>query len=209
MEINRLILATSNAGKLREYRRVAPNSAISLDLLPGFADLPAFDEAAPTFAENAAGKALHYSRFTDDVVLAEDSGLVVPVLSGAPGVKSARYAGENATDADRVRKLLDEMARIRDTARGAKFVCVTALARQGRAIAVVSDEVRGTIALQPRGTNGFGYDPVFFVPEIGKTFAEATAEEKDRLSHRGKAFRKLLAFLQSGDIGKTASHQCR
>jgi non-canonical purine NTP pyrophosphatase (RdgB/HAM1 family) len=205
MKLDRLILATSNAGKLREYRRLAPSSAIALDLLPGFADLPAFDEAAPTFAENAAGKALHYSRFTDGVVLSEDSGLVVPALNGAPGVKSARYAGENATDADRVRKLLAEIARVGNGARGAKFVCVTALARQGRAIAVVSDDVHGTIASEPRGANGFGYDPVFFVDQIGKTFAEATAEEKDRLSHRGKAFRKLLAFLGSGDTGKAAS----
>ena len=207
MKIDRLILATSNAGKLREYRRLAPDSAIPLDLLPGFADLPAFAEVAPTFAENAAGKALHYSRYADSVLFAEDSGLVVPALNGAPGVKSARYAGENASDADRVRKLLDEMAGIRDAARAAKFVCVTALARQGRAIAVVSDDVHGMIAPEPRGMNGFGYDPVFFVPEIAKTFAEATPEEKDRLSHRGKAFRKLLAFLESGDIGKAASPQ--
>ena len=207
MKIDRLILATSNAGKLRDYRRLAPDSTIPLDLMPGFADLPAFAEAAPTFAENAAGKALHYSRYADGVLLAEDSGLVVPALNGAPGVKSARYAGENATDADRVRKLLDEMAGTRDAARAAKFVCVTALARQGRAIAVVSDDVHGMIAPEPRGVNGFGYDPVFFVPGIGKTFAEATPEEKDRLSHRGRAFRKLLAFLESGDIGKAASPQ--
>jgi XTP/dITP diphosphohydrolase len=207
MKIDRLILATSNAGKLREYRRLAPNSAIALDLMPGFSHLPAFDEAAPTFAENAAGKALHYSRFIDGVVLAEDSGLVVPALNGAPGVKSARYAGENATDADRIRKLLNEMGGLRDAARGAKFVCIAALARQGRAIAVLSDDVRGRIGLEPRGANGFGYDPVFFVDDIGKTFAEATAEEKDRLSHRGKAFRKLLAFLERGDIGKIASNR--
>ncbi len=205
MKIERLILATSNAGKLREYRRLAPNSPIALDLMPSFSNLPFFDEAAPTFAENAAGKALHYSRFTDGVVLAEDSGLVVPALNGAPGVKSARYAGENATDADRVRRLLEEMTSLSAAARAAKFVCVGALAVQGRAIAVVSDDVHGSISLEPKGTNGFGYDPVFFVPEIGKTFAEATAEEKDKLSHRGKAFRKLLAFLEIGDIGQTAS----
>lgn len=207
MKIDRLILATSNPGKLREYRRLAPNSAIALDLMPGFADLQVFDEEAPTFAENAAGKALYYSRFAGGVVLAEDSGLVVPALNGAPGVKSARYAGENATDADRVRKLLDEMASMHGAERTAKFVCVTALACQGRAIAIVSDNVRGSIASEPRGANGFGYDPVFFVPEIGKTFAETTAEEKDRLSHRGKAFRKLLAFLVCGAIGTTASQR--
>jgi XTP/dITP diphosphohydrolase len=192
MKIDRLFLATSNAGKLREYRRLAPNSAIALELLPGFADLPAFDEAAPTFAENAAGKALHYSRFCDGVVLAEDSGLVVRALNGAPGVKSARYAGENATDADRVRKLLSEMDGLSDHGRAAKFVCAIALARRGTPIAIVSADVHGAISLEPRGANGFGYDPVFFVPEICKTFAEASAEEKDRLSHRGKAFRRLL-----------------
>lgn len=205
MKIDHLVLATSNPGKLREYRRLGPNSAVALDLMTGFADLPIFEEAAPTFAENAAGKALYYSRFADGVVLAEDSGLVVPALNGAPGVKSARYAGETATDADRVRKLLDEMAPMRDRERAAKFVCVIALACRRRAIAIMSDEVHGSIAHEPRGANGFGYDPVFFVPEIGKTFAEATAEEKDRLSHRGKAFRKLLAFLSGGDIGITVS----
>jgi len=205
MKIDHLVLATSNPGKLREYRRLGPNSAVALDLMTGFADLPIFEEAAPTFAENAAGKALYYSRFADGVVLAEDSGLVVPALNGAPGVKSARYAGETATDADRVRKLLDEMAPMRDRERAAKFVCVIALACRRRAIAITSDEVHGSIAHEPRGANGFGYDPVFFVPEIGKTFAEATAEEKDRLSHRGKAFRKLLAFLLGGDIGITVS----
>jgi XTP/dITP diphosphohydrolase len=197
MKIDRLILATSNAGKLREYERLAPGSSIALELMPGFADFPAFDEAAPTFAENAAGKALHYSAFTDAVVLADDSGLVVPALNGAPGVRSARYAGEHASDADRNRKLLAEMAG--KTEREARFVCVTALAQRGRAIAVVSDFVQGTITLEPRGPDGFGYDPVFFVAELGRTFGEATAEEKDRLSHRGKAFRKLLVFLGEGD----------
>lgn len=205
MKIDHLVLATSNPGKLREYRRLGPNSAVALDLMTGFADLPIFEEAAPTFAENAAGKALYYSRFADGVVLAEDSGLVVPALNGAPGVKSARYAGETATDADRVRKLLDEMAPMRDRERAAKFVCVIALACRRRAITIMADEAHGSIAHEPRGANGFGYDPVFFVPEIGKTFAEATAEEKDRLSHRGKAFRKLLAFLLGGDIGITVS----
>jgi XTP/dITP diphosphohydrolase len=202
MKIDHVSLASSNAGKLREYLRLAPATAIHFELMAGFGDVPLFDESAPTFAENAAGKALHYSRFADGVVLAEDSGLVVPTLNGAPGVKSARYAGENATDANRVRKLLSEMRGLTGTARAAKFVCVTALAQRGRAIAVVSDDVHGTIAIEPSGAGGFGYDPVFFSPEIGKTFAEAGAEQKDRLSHRGKAFRKLLAFLENGDAAR-------
>ena len=106
----KIFLASSNPGKLREYRELAGDAALDLELLPNFRDIPAFDETAPTFAENSAGKALHYSKFTDETVLADDSGLVVPVLGGAPGVLSARYAGPQATDADRVRKLLHEMA---------------------------------------------------------------------------------------------------
>jgi XTP/dITP diphosphohydrolase len=195
MKIDRVKLATSNAGKVLEYRRMAPGSAIALEMMPGFANLPAFDETAPTFAENAAGKALHYSRFTDEVVLADDSGLVVPALKGEPGVRSARYAGENASDADRNKKLLFEMRGKSGTEREAHFVCVTVLAHRGLAIAVVSDLARGMITLEPSGATGFGYDPVFFVPELGKTFADATDAEKDRLSHRGKAFRKLLAVI--------------
>jgi XTP/dITP diphosphohydrolase len=199
MKIDHVLLASSNAGKLREYLRLAPRTLIRFELMAGFGGLPLFDESAPTFAENAAGKALHYSHFADCAVLAEDSGLVVAALNGAPGVKSARYAGENATDADRVHKLLSDLRDLPGTARAAKFVCVAALALRGRVIAIVSDDVHGTIAPEPRGASGFGYDPIFFSPEIGKTFAQASGEEKDRLSHRGKAFRKLLAFLENRD----------
>lgn len=189
-------MATSNVGKLREYRRMAPASLLTLELMPGFAELPAFDEAAPTFAENAAGKALHYSQFTDDVVLADDSGLVVRALDGAPGVRSARYAGENASDADRIQKLLVSLADKPGAGRDARFVCVTALAQKGRALAVVSDFAQGEIGHEPRGASGFGYDPIFVVAELRKTLAEATDGEKDRLSHRGKAFRKVLALIE-------------
>jgi XTP/dITP diphosphohydrolase len=199
MKIDRVKLATSNRGKLLEYQRMAPGCLITLELMPGFASFPAFDETAPTFAENAAGKALHYSRFTEDVVLADDSGLVVPALSGEPGVRSARYAGENASDADRNRKLLSEMKGKSGEERKARFVCVTVLAQSGRAIAVVSDFAEGAITLESSGATGFGYDPVFFVPKLGKTFAEVTDAQKDLLSHRGKAFRKLLAAIGAGD----------
>jgi XTP/dITP diphosphohydrolase len=195
MKIEKIRLATSNAGKLREYERLAPGSALALDLLPGFSQLPLFDETAPTFAENAAGKALHYSRFTDEIVLADDSGLSVRGLNGAPGVHSARYAGPDATDGDRNRKLLAELNGKTGADREARFICVTVLARHGNAIAVVSDFVEGTITTEIRGADGFGYDPVFYLPELGRTFGEATTEEKDRLSHRGKAFRKLLAWI--------------
>ena len=120
----RIVLASSNAGKLREYRELAAGTGIEIDLLPNFEELPAFEESAPTFAENSAGKALHFSRFTAEMVLADDSGLVVPALGGAPGVHSARYAGPNATDADRASKLLRELEGKTGEERGARFVCV-------------------------------------------------------------------------------------
>jgi XTP/dITP diphosphohydrolase len=191
----RLFLASSNAGKLGEYLELARGSGVTIALLPRFGEFPAFEESAPTFAENSAGKALHYSRFTDDVVLADDSGLVVPALGGAPGVHSARYAGPGATDADRVQKLLREMRGKEGAERRARFVCVTAVAQAGRAIAVVSDLAHGVITSEPRGTGGFGYDPVFLFEELGRTYAELTQDEKNAYSHRGKSFRKLLYVI--------------
>jgi XTP/dITP diphosphohydrolase len=128
-------------------------------------------------------------------VIADDSGLVVPALGGAPGVHSARYAGPDASDANRVRKLLAEMRGKKGEKRLARFVCVLAMAEKGRAIAVFSAAVEGLIAVAPRGTDGFGYDPIFFFPALGRTYAETTREEKNQYSHRGRAFRKLLAFL--------------
>jgi XTP/dITP diphosphohydrolase len=188
----RILLATSNSGKLREYRELAAGTALEIDLLPRFQDFPAFEESAPTFAENSAGKALHYSRFTSEMVLSDDSGLVVPALGGAPGVHSARYAGPDATSADRVRKLLREMEGKSGDERRARFVCVIAVARQGRALAVVSDCAEGVLANEPRGVNGFGYDPIFCFPDGRRTYAEASAGEKNLASHRGKAFRRLV-----------------
>jgi XTP/dITP diphosphohydrolase len=174
---------------------MADGSCAELELIPDFSRIPPFEELAPTFAENAAGKALYFSRFTSEIVLGDDSGLVVPALGGAPGVHSARYAGINATDEDRVRKLLGELGGRAGTERLARFVCVIALARQGRILAVFSDFVEGDITAEPRGKAGFGYDSVFFVPEIERTFAEASSQEKNSYSHRGKAFRKTLQYL--------------
>jgi XTP/dITP diphosphohydrolase len=197
----KLFLASSNPGKLAEYRALASSSAFSLPvelaLLPDFDALPAFEENAPTFAENAAGKALHYSRRRDGLVFADDSGLVVPALGGAPGVHSARYAGEQATNSQRIEKLLGEMRGKTGSERHAYFVCAIALAEGGRAVAVVTDRVDGEILEAPRGSGGFGYDPMFYFPAFERTFAEISAEEKNQHSHRGKAFRKLLAALSS------------
>jgi XTP/dITP diphosphohydrolase len=191
----RIVLASSNPGKLREYRELADGTPIEIDLLPNFREFPEFQESAPTFAENSAGKALHFSRFTAEMVLADDSGLVVPALGGAPGVHSARYAGPNATDADRVSKLLRELHGKTGEERRARFVCVTAVAWQGRALAVVSACAEGIIAREPMGANGFGYDPVFCFPDGYCTYAEVSAEEKNTASHRGRAFRKTIEFL--------------
>jgi XTP/dITP diphosphohydrolase len=197
----KLFLASSNPGKLAEYRALANSSTFSfpveLALLPDFDSLPAFEESAPTLAENAAGKALHHSRLRDGLVFADDSGLVVPALGGAPGVHSARYAGPLATNSQNIEKVLGEMRGKTGAERHAFFVCAIALAERGRARAIVTDRVDGEILEAPRGTGGFGYDPVFYFPALEKTFAEIPAEEKNQRSHRGKAFRRLLAALSS------------
>jgi XTP/dITP diphosphohydrolase len=191
----KLLLASSNPGKLREYRELASESGIELSGLPNFTEVEEFEETAPTFAENAAGKAQQYSGFTSECVLADDSGLVVPALGGAPGVRSARYAGVNATDQDRINKLLREMKDKKGDERRAKFVCVTAIAKQGRVLAVTSDFAEGVLSEAPRGAHGFGYDPLFLFPELGRTYAELTNQEKNLYSHRGKAFRSMLGVL--------------
>jgi len=197
----KLFLASSNPGKLAEYRGLVTPSVsllpVDLALLPDFEALPVFEENFATFAENAAGKALHYSRHANGLVFADDSGLVVPALGGAPGVHSARYAGPQATNAQRIEKLLDEMRGNAGSERAAYFVCAIALAQRGHAMAIVTDRVDGEILEGPRGSSGFGYDPVFYFPALGKTFAEIPAEEKNQHSHRGKAFRRLLAVLSS------------
>lgn len=200
MQVTKLFLASSNIGKLWEYLELASGSGVTIELLPRFGEFPSFEESAPTFAENSVGKALHYSRFADEAVLADDSGLEVPVLDGAPGVFSARYAGPGASDADRVQKLLREMRGKEGAERRARFVCVTAVARAGRAIAVVSDLARGVITEEPRGDGGFGYDPIFLFEQLGRTYAELTPAEKNAYSHRGKSFSKLLYMLSSDGV---------
>jgi XTP/dITP diphosphohydrolase len=203
----KLFLASSNPGKLAEYRALVEEEAhgakdasalrVEIDLLQDFESLPSFEENASTFAENAAGKALHYSRLAPGVVFADDSGLVVPALGGAPGVHSARYAGPCATNAERIAKLLGELRGTIPPERAAYFVCAIAVAQKGRATAIVTARVDGEILEEPRGGGGFGYDPVFYFPALKKTFAELFPEEKNRISHRGKAFRKLLSALRT------------
>jgi XTP/dITP diphosphohydrolase len=219
----KLYLASSNPGKLDEFRalagwarRSAPSvgsgsssgdfdsAEIEFALVPAFASMPEFEENAPTFAENALGKALHYSQLWAErsgeleenaFVFADDSGLVVPALGGAPGVKSARYAGPNATSTQRNDKLLTELRNKTGDDRAAHFVCVIALIGRRGAEAVVSARADGSILEAPTGAGGFGYDPIFHFTELKKSFAELTREEKNQHSHRGKAFRRLLALL--------------
>jgi len=192
----RLILASGNPGKLREYQVLATGHALELQLLPEFAGLPEFPEDAPTFAENAAAKALYYSKHCGELVFADDSGLVVPALGGAPGVQSARYAGVGASTEQRNAKLLGELNGKTRAERTAYFVCVIAVALRARCVVVVSGKADGEILERPQGLGGFGYDPVFFFPPLGKTFAELSAEDKNQHSHRGVAFRRLMEVLE-------------
>ncbi len=195
-----LYLASSNPGKLRELQALAENSEINAELLPKFRELPAAKEDHSSFALNALEKALHYSRVTDQLVVADDSGLVVDALDGAPGVRSARYAGLNSSDKDNNRKLLSELSSVPEEKRTARYLCVLALARQNRLLALFSDSCEGLILTEYRGRGGFGYDPLFYFPPLKKTLAEVSEAEKNLHSHRGKAFRKLLAYLKEHNL---------
>ena len=202
-----LFLASANPGKLREFHAAARPRGIDVQVLPGFAQLPPCIEDGNTFEDNARKKSLHYSAFTSELVFADDSGLSVDALEGAPGVRSARFAGPNATDDENNRMLLAALHRIeRDSSgrpalrpasqkRAAHYVCVIALAERGRILTVVEGRADGLIVDTPRGSGGFGYDPHFYFPPLNRTFAELTAEEKFAVSHRGEAFRRLLEFL--------------
>jgi XTP/dITP diphosphohydrolase len=200
----KIYFASSNPGKLAEFRALAESNAAEtssttfrVEMLPRFESLPSFGENAPTFGENSLGKVLYYSKLTDGIVFADDSGLVVPALGGAPGVHSARYAGPDASSVDRINKLLQELAGKPRQERAAYFCCVITVISQGLPIAVISNRADGKILEVPRGTGGFGYDPIFYLPQLDKAFAELTPQEKNLYSHRGKAFRRLLSFLSA------------
>ncbi len=200
--MRRLYVATSNPGKLRDFRAAASAYSIEIEPLPNIESLPEVKEDAPTFEANAEKKAEFYSLYADgEPVLADDSGLEVDALNGAPGIHSARYATgpehPNSTDAENNAKLLRELQRTPDGRRTARFVCTIAVAQGGRPLATFRGEAPGVILHAPRGNGGFGYDPLFFFPSLNKTFAELTPEEKATVSHRGQAFRKLLDWVRS------------
>jgi XTP/dITP diphosphohydrolase len=198
----RVLIATSNQGKLRDFAAGAATYGIEIVPVPGFDELPGVVEDGVTFEDNAKKKAEHYSRqVPGELVLADDSGLAVDALGGAPGVHSARYAAgpeqENSSDFANNARLLREMEEVENGRRAAQFVCAIAAARDGRMRATFRGVAEGQILRQPRGTAGFGYDPLFYFPALGKTFAELTPEEKAAVSHRGAAFRKFLEWYRS------------
>src|SRR6266481_5811902 len=192
--MKRLIIATTNAGKVVEIRSALGELPDwTLDPLP--AGIPSIEETGDTFLDNAVLKAQHYSKLVDDLTLADDSGLCVAALGGRPGVHSARYAENPGA---RIQRLLGEMETVPDGRRDAVFYCALALARSGRVLWTVQREVAGVIARSPSGTEGFGYDPVFLLPELNHTMAELSTKDKNRLSARGQALAELCKFLISG-----------
>ena len=189
-----IVVATRNEGKLREYQTLLLPLKTKILSLKDVSITEEVEESGRSFAENAREKAIAYSRLTDLPVLADDSGLEVEALGGKPGIHSARYAGPAATDPDRIRKLLDELAQASGT-HNARFVCAIALARKGNMLLESEGECRGIIISEPRGSNGFGYDPIFLFPDLGKTFAELTDAEKNLHSHRSHAVAALIKML--------------
>jgi XTP/dITP diphosphohydrolase len=195
-----LVAATSNLGKLREIRLVLDGSGIDLRTLADFPAIIEPEETGRTFAENARLKALYYARGTGLPTVAEDSGLVIDGLEGEPGVQSARYLGDGASYEERFAHIYRELERRGRPGSPARFVCALALARDGAIVYEAEGRVEGRIAPEPRGTNGFGYDPIFFYPPYGCTLAEVDDQRKIAVAHRGVAFRKLREYLNGHAI---------
>ena len=196
----RLAVATTNRGKLREIAEVLKGFPLEIVTLADWPDVAAPEENGRTFAENARLKALYYAAHTGELTVAEDSGLEIDELGGAPGIESARFGGPDSTYAEKFDLIY---SRLRANGPGgaagspARFVCALALVRDGRILFESRGVVEGRIAPEPRGSGGFGYDPIFFYPPFGCTLAEA-ADRKAAVSHRGEAFRALRGFLERG-----------
>jgi XTP/dITP diphosphohydrolase len=191
-----LYACTTNAGKLREFLHAAAGTGIhdfTIEALPGIRGIAPPEENGLSFEENSNLKAAYYSQLTRNLVFADDSGLVIDALGGDPGVRSARFAGEHATDAENNALVLKHLETVSN--RGARFVSVISLAQGGRVIHTTRGAVEGEMLREPRGHNGFGYDPLFFCPALGKTLAEAGQDEKFQVSHRGNALRALFEWL--------------
>jgi len=199
-----VLLATSNAGKLRDFAGAAAACGIAIASIPHFASLPEVLEDGATFEENARKKAESYSlSVPGELVLADDSGLEIDALGGAPGVHSARYAADephtaecNTDDEANNTRVLRQLKGVPEQKRTARFICVLAAARHGQTLHTFRGAAEGVILDAPRGQHGFGYDPLFYFPQIGKTFAELSAVEKAQYSHRGAAFRAFLEWYR-------------
>ena len=196
-KFDEIVLATTNRGKLHELRELLVGCSVRLRCLGEFSGIEDVEEVGSTFAENARQKAMHYSKILNCVVLADDSGLQVDALDGAPGIYSARFAGVEGAKRDEAnnQKLLRLLAEVPAGKRKARFCCCLCLAGPGEVLVEVEGFVEGVIAEEGRGENGFGYDPIFYLPEKGKTIAQLPYEEKNAISHRGRALKKLVLAM--------------
>ena len=195
MSKERLLLATTNKGKAKEIATLLSELPLEIFTLQEVFPKQNFIEEGNTFTENAQGKSLFYSRQWEDLILAEDSGLEIEHLKGAPGILSARFSGPQATDEKNIRKVLDLMEEVPLDQRKARFVSCIVLSQKGKIIKEIKECANGFITLEKKGPLGFGYDPIFYYPPLKKTFAELLPEEKNRVSHRGRALKKLKEFL--------------
>ncbi len=194
----KIVLATNNLHKIEEIKSILVGLEADIFTLEDFREFPQVEETGETLRDNAILKAQAVSRFSGLPSLADDSGLEVDALDGAPGVRSSRFAGEHCSYADNNRKLLALLRDVPWEGRQAKFVCTVALAKNPGRIVTLRGELQGFIALEEKGENGFGYDPVFYVPELKKTLAQLTSEEKNKISHRYKAFDRARELIRKG-----------
>jgi XTP/dITP diphosphohydrolase len=194
----KLVVGTYNAGKINELNELLADLPIEIFGLDKFENIADVEETGETFAENAILKANSYARQTGFWALSDDSGLEVEALGGAPGVYSARYAGKNASDAERIEKLLEELAETGDESRRARFVCAMAVGDEVGQIKFLAEGVcEGKIAQNPKGANGFGYDPIFVPEGFEQTFGELSSTVKGEISHRARAIKKIIRFLRN------------
>lgn len=192
-----VIIATKNPGKAREFEHIFASRGIAVRTLLDFPEIPDVEETGSTFEENAILKAEAVSQALNKMVIGDDSGLMVDALEGRPGIYSARYAGQPKNDQNNTDKVLSELKDVPEAERTARFYCALAVAVPGQETMTVSGTCEGQILEERRGTNGFGYDPVFFVPEQGAAMAELSSDEKNKISHRANALKKLDVVLDS------------
>ncbi len=191
-----LLIASKNKGKIHEVETYFREMNFNIYSLLNLENIASIEEDGKTLEENAVKKAIHYSKYIDKMVLADDSGLMVDHLNGAPGVHSARYAGEKASDIEKCQKVLKQMEGVPWEERTAQFQCIIALAQTGDLISTFRGVCSGFITFEMKGNNGFGYDPIFYYPPLDKTFAEMEKEEKEKVSHRGAALLLTIKFLE-------------